>query len=57
MMARERMICADCGEEMNHHANKLDYGDDSTMSDAALGGVLKEVHTCPACGLTASRIA
>lgn len=51
------MICADCGEEMNHHANKLDYGDDSTMSDAALGGVLKEVHTCPACGLTASRIA
>jgi hypothetical protein len=49
-MSQRKMICADCGAEMNHHAMKVDYSDDSVQSDSAFGGVLKEVHTCPQCG-------
>lgn len=52
------MKCPDCGAEMNHHADKLDYGaaaDDA--SDTAEGGVIIEAHTCPACGRTATRAA
>jgi hypothetical protein len=56
-MAQERMVCSECGEEMNHHANKLDYAEESTNSDPALGAVVKEIHSCPDCGLTSSRIA
>ncbi len=53
-----KMICPDCGVEMNHHADKVDYT--ATISepdaiDADLGGVLKEAHTCPKCGKTDTR--
>jgi predicted RNA-binding Zn-ribbon protein involved in translation (DUF1610 family) len=51
----EKMICPDCGVEMNYHALKIDYtaslDDESTVDDAE-GGVLQEAHTCPACGAT-----
>jgi hypothetical protein len=44
---------------MNHHAEKIDYSADTTVDASAfdpdLGGVLEEVHTCPACGKTHAR--
>jgi rRNA maturation endonuclease Nob1 len=50
-MATPKVICPSCGAEMNHHAMKVDYGEDNpTEVDAAFGGLLKEVHTCPQCG-------
>ena len=50
-MSVSKIICPDCGAEMNHHAMKIDYGiEDPRLSDPVFGGVLKEVHTCPECG-------
>jgi ribosomal protein S27AE len=46
------MTCPVCASKMNHHADKLDYTAELSGEepiDAALGGVLKEVHTCPKC--------
>lgn len=52
-MAKPKMICPDCGAEMNQHAFKIDYGvDDSQFVDAVFGGALKEANTCPECGRT-----
>jgi predicted RNA-binding Zn-ribbon protein involved in translation (DUF1610 family) len=56
-MSTTKMICPDCGAEMNHHAMKLDYVDDPTLVDAVFGGVLREAHTCPECGRTEMRAA
>jgi hypothetical protein len=47
-----RQLCPRCGDEMNRHAEKLDYGAalaDPAGADSILGGVLEEFHTCPAC--------
>jgi len=47
------MRCPGCGHEMNHHADKIDYTaalDLPAAADAAFGGVLEEVFTCPHCG-------
>lgn len=52
---REKMICPDCGVEMNHHADKIDYTaglEEGARLDPAFGGVVKEAHTCPVCGRT-----
>lgn len=52
---REKMTCEDCGVEMNHHADKIDYTaalEDGGTVDPAFGGVLEEAHCCPACGMT-----
>ncbi len=52
---REKMVCPDCGAEMNHHADKIDYSaalDDEQAIDPIFGGVVEEAHTCPACGRT-----
>ena len=38
---------------MNHHADKIDYSDvvkTDEPADLRLGGVLKEIYTCPKCG-------
>jgi predicted RNA-binding Zn-ribbon protein involved in translation (DUF1610 family) len=51
--AAPRMRCPVCGEEMNHHANKVDYSagrDAPEVADPDLYGVLQEVHQCPNCG-------
>ncbi len=43
---------------MNHHAEKLVHptgAEDARDLDAALGGVVEHVHTCPGCGTGASR--
>jgi ribosomal protein S27AE len=57
------MICPDCGVEMNHHADKIDYAVAAAAVDVAqesaidpvLGGVLEEAHSCPECGKTQLR--
>ena len=48
-MPDSKMICADCGAEMNHHAMKIDY----SVED----GAIQEVHTCPECGRSDLRLA
>jgi predicted RNA-binding Zn-ribbon protein involved in translation (DUF1610 family) len=57
-MTSKKMICPDCGVEMNHHAEKIDYSagmTDESPADSDLGGVLQEVHSCPVCGKTHMR--
>jgi ribosomal protein S27AE len=54
------MQCPNCGAEMNHHADKVDYNaglDDPTLIDPDFGGVVEEAHTCAACGHTEMRVA
>jgi len=56
MSTANKMRCPDCGTEMNHHAMKVDYGnDDLALADPMFGGVLNEVHTCSQCGKTELR--
>ena len=53
-----KMICPKCGDEMNHHADKLIYppkAEDASKINRDLGGVIEETHSCPACGSVASR--
>jgi ribosomal protein S27AE len=50
------MTCPACGTTMNHHADKLDYTE-SGAAASRLGGVVKEVHTCPRCGNVEMRTA
>jgi len=56
MTETQKMLCPDCGVEMNHHAMKIDYAaaldDAGGAIDPDFGGVLEEAHTCPACGQT-----
>jgi NAD(P)H-dependent FMN reductase len=52
------MRCPKCGAEMNHHAEKVLQPSgpiEEASVDAVLGGVVEEMHTCPACGTNASR--
>lgn len=52
-MNKTKMICPNCGAEMNHHAMKIDYSvEDPALTDPVFGGVVEEVHTCPNCGHT-----
>ena len=52
----DKMKCPDCGAEMNHHADKLDYGAAADGAPDADGdGVVFEAHTCPGCGRSATR--
>lgn len=56
-MEKKKMTCQ-CGTEMNHHADKLDYTkalEEPKKADPKLGGVLEEVHTCPECHTTEMR--
>jgi ribosomal protein S27AE len=58
MTKRDKMICPDCGVEMNHHADKIDYTaalEDPKAADPDFGGVIEEAHTCPNCGRTQIR--
>lgn len=52
MQRASKMVCPDCGVEMNHHANKVEYGEGGVEE---LGGRLLEAHACPSCGRTATR--
>ena len=58
MAERSKMVCPDCGVEMNLHAEKVAYADaapDAEGFDPDLGGVVEEFHTCPECGQTLAR--
>jgi predicted RNA-binding Zn-ribbon protein involved in translation (DUF1610 family) len=59
MTETKKMLCPDCGVEMNFHATKIDYAaaldDAGGAIDEELGGVLEEAHTCPVCGRTQLR--
>ncbi len=55
---RKPMICPKCGAVMNHHADKLVDpvgAQQAAQADPALGGMLEEMHACPACGNVESR--
>ena len=54
MTEADKMICPDCGAEMNHHADKLVYGDAADGGEEEGARVL-EAHTCPGCGHNATR--
>jgi predicted RNA-binding Zn-ribbon protein involved in translation (DUF1610 family) len=53
-MPESKMSCPRCGAQMNLHAEKIDYTaaqeEALALDDEDLGGVLEEIHTCPACG-------
>ena len=51
------MICPRCGSEMNHHAEKLVYPERAGDAgvDPTFGGIIEELHACPACGATVAR--
>jgi hypothetical protein len=54
------MTCPECGQPMNHHANKLvtpTTPEEAARIDADLGGVVQEIHKCAPCNVTASRLA
>ena len=58
MPEKQKMICEECGAEMNQHAEKIDYSsspDESGAFDEDFGGVVEEVHSCPRCGKTETR--
>ena len=48
-----KMLCPQCREEMNHHADKLLYVDAPEAAPA--GEYIEEFYTCPDCGVAASR--
>ncbi|MEX2300649.1 MAG: hypothetical protein WD733_06915 [Bryobacterales bacterium] len=57
-MAVMRMICPECGVEMNFHAEKLDPMaalKDPEAMDPNLSGSVSEIHSCPQCGNSATR--
>ena len=53
------MKCPYCGGEMTLHAKKVFEPRsevEADLVDEALGGVVLERYTCPACGRSASRM-
>jgi predicted RNA-binding Zn-ribbon protein involved in translation (DUF1610 family) len=58
MAQAHKMICPECGVEMNYHAEKIDYTaalEDASATSPQPGGHLVEAHTCPLCGQTEVR--
>jgi predicted RNA-binding Zn-ribbon protein involved in translation (DUF1610 family) len=58
MVEASKMVCRNCGVEMNRHAEKLDVLAVLAEPDAVdpdLGGILEEVYACRKCGKTAIR--
>lgn len=57
-MKKSKMVCNECGVELNQHAEKLNYsaamGDPAKM-DPDFGAAIEEQHTCPACGQSKTR--
>ncbi len=56
---KEKKICTKCGNEMNHHADKIIYSDSRTnqqLYDKELDGYLEKHFKCPNCGATVSEI-
>lgn len=60
MTERRKVVCPDCGVDMNCHARKVDYtslSSDPGADEAEFGGALEEFYTCPECGRTDARAA
>ena len=58
MAQKSKLQCPECGVDLNHHAEKLDYTaalEEPEAVDPDLGGIVEEAHTCPECGKTHSR--
>ena len=58
MAQKSKLQCPECGVDLNHHAEKLDYAaalEEPEAVDPDLGGIVEEAHTCPECGKTHSR--
>lgn len=58
--ASKTMICPKCGATMSRHAEKLIQGPtpkEARQAELGLGGIVLEMHSCPACGANASRLA
>jgi ribosomal protein S27AE len=56
---KSKMICPKCGDEMNHHADKMIYSAElgaAAKIDPSLGAMIEETHNCPGCGDIAGRI-
>lgn len=54
-----RMKCPVCGAEMNPHAEKIvepRSPAEAAKADWTVGGLVEEIHQCPACGGVESRI-
>ena len=57
-MNREPMMCPQCGIPMNRHADKPSEPRDAAEArqvETGLGVMIEAAHTCPGCGLNASR--
>ena len=57
-MPESKMICKECGVEMNHHAEKPVVpinAEEAKSVDPALGTIIEEIHTCPECGKSHAR--
>jgi len=53
---KEKIICKECGIDMNFHAEKINYSkmygyDHPVLSEDEL---IDEIHTCPECGKSES---
>jgi ribosomal protein S27AE len=57
MQRREKMVCPDCGVEMNLHAEKIDRSGaaESAPPVSSDEDAIIEFLTCPRCGLTLER--
>jgi ribosomal protein S27AE len=58
MANKTKMTCPKCGDEMNHHADKLVdpiTPEERKYINSALGGLIEETHHCPSCGGVESR--
>ncbi len=58
MAQKSKLQCPECGVDLNHHAEKLDYTaalEEPEAVDPDLGGIVEEAHTCPECGKTHTR--
>ena len=56
--ATKKMICKECGDPMNHHADKLVdpiNAQEAARTESALGGLVEEMHYCAQCGTGDSR--
>ena len=58
MAKKEKMLCPECGVELNHHADKVDFTAGLAKPEAVdpdFGGIVQEAHTCAECGTTMLR--
>jgi uncharacterized protein (DUF2225 family) len=58
MQNDEKMVCPNCKVEMNSHTMKIDCTQTTSKPESVdheFGGILGEFHSCPNCGMTATR--